>query len=177
MKPSKETLTNEQQLFAAEHHTLVYKYLHEHGLSVDDYYDVAVFGYLSACKRYLEQEALQQYSFTTIAWRAMDSAVSHERTKNTRQKRSAVLLSLDNNDLELFVSSAYVDQTELKDVWIILWKYATEKQMQAFILQYAGYKAQEIGEMCGGIKPGSVYSRLYRLRKKARKSLIGGTMI
>lgn len=168
MKPE-TALTNEQQVFATEHHTLIYKYLHSRGLPVDEYYDVVVFGYLQACKRYFEQEELQQYQFTTIAWQAMDSALSNEWKKRTRKKRSAVLLSFNKNGLELLVGSADVDHIELSFVWSVLQEHATVKQMQALVLQYAGYKALEIGEMCGGIKPGSVYSRLYRLRKKARK--------
>lgn len=170
MKPM-EALTKAQQDFAAEHHQLIYKYLHSHGLNADDYYDVAVFGYLRACKRYLAEEALQRYSFTTIAWRAMDSAVGNERRTGARQKRSAVLLSLDA-DMELFLGSTDADGSQLEYVWCTLGQYATEKQLQVFKIQLAGFKAREIGERCGGITPSSVYNRLYRLRKKARAQLV-----
>lgn len=60
-------LTPEQRLFAAEHHSLVYKFLKENHLSSDEFYDVVIFGYLRAVSRYFNEPELQQYSFTTIA--------------------------------------------------------------------------------------------------------------
>ena len=38
-------LTEEQRRFAEQNHALVYKFLHQHGLSVDEYYDIVVFGF------------------------------------------------------------------------------------------------------------------------------------
>lgn len=40
-------MTPAQQLFAEEHHNLVYAFLNEKKLPEDEYYDVVVFGYLS----------------------------------------------------------------------------------------------------------------------------------
>ena len=39
-------LTYEQQRFAADNHALVFKFLNEHKLPEDEFYDVVVFGYL-----------------------------------------------------------------------------------------------------------------------------------
>lgn len=41
-------MTPAQQLFAEEHHNLVYAFLNEKKLPEDEYYDVVVFGYLQA---------------------------------------------------------------------------------------------------------------------------------
>ena len=60
-------LTPEQCLFASEHHSLVYKFLNENHLPIDEFYDVVIFGYLRAVSRYFNEPELQQYSFTTIA--------------------------------------------------------------------------------------------------------------
>ena len=45
-------LTPEQCLFASEHHSLVYKFLNENHLPIDEFYDVVIFGYLRAVSRY-----------------------------------------------------------------------------------------------------------------------------
>ena len=50
-----KALTEEQRQFAAENHNLIYKYLWDRRLEIDDYYDIAVFGYLRAVKRYLTE--------------------------------------------------------------------------------------------------------------------------
>ena len=41
-------MTEEQRRYAAENHDLIYRFLREKGWSVDEYYDVAAFGYLTA---------------------------------------------------------------------------------------------------------------------------------
>lgn len=45
-------MTPAQQLFAEEHHNLVYAFLNEKKLPEDEYYDVVVFGYLQAVMDY-----------------------------------------------------------------------------------------------------------------------------
>lgn len=48
-------MTPAQQLFAEEHHNLVYAFLNEKKLPEDEYYDVVVFGYLQAVMDYTTQ--------------------------------------------------------------------------------------------------------------------------
>jgi len=105
-------LTQEQRDFADEHHNLMFAFLKRHGLSVTEYYDVVVFGYLRAVQCYLEQEHLQQeYQFTTIAWRAMHSAFVDRIRYHYRKKRFPQPLSLDfvyddsDNDERPFIAS------------------------------------------------------------------------
>ena len=61
-----QALTDEQRQFAAENHNLIYKYLWDRRLEIDDYYDIAVFGYLRAVKRYLTEPWLRRYQFSTV---------------------------------------------------------------------------------------------------------------
>lgn len=86
-----QTLTEEQRQFAADNHNLIYTYLWERQLGVDDYYDIAVFGYLRAVKRYLTEPWLRCYQFSTVAWHAMRQSISsfhraEERRKETERK-------------------------------------------------------------------------------------------
>ncbi len=46
-------LTNQESAFAAENHHYIYSFLQENDLPEEDYYDVAVFGYLDAVCRHL----------------------------------------------------------------------------------------------------------------------------
>lgn len=79
-------MTDEQRQFAATHHNLIYSFLHDKGWSVDDYYDIAVFGFLRSVIRYLTEPKLRQYAFSTIAWRAMGQSIStYYRSEARRQ--------------------------------------------------------------------------------------------
>ena len=89
-------LTPEQQSFAADNHNLVYAFLNEKKLSDDDFYDVVVFGYLRAVKRFFEEPNLsQKYSFSTIAWGAMRSKLFNHYKSNSRQGQYTSTVSLD----------------------------------------------------------------------------------
>lgn len=78
-------LTEEQRRFAEQNHNLVYTFLHQHGLSVDDYYDIVIFGFLLAVQRYLTDASLAPYAFSTVAWSAMESALrNHRRTAHRK---------------------------------------------------------------------------------------------
>ena len=63
MKP----LTPEQQAFAEEHHGLLLDFMAKHSLG-DDYYDLLANRYLKVVVRYLSEEALRKYSFSTVVW-------------------------------------------------------------------------------------------------------------
>lgn len=81
--------------FAAKQHGLVFSYLRKNNLDERDFYDVVVFGFLSAVQRYLSNPNLQRYRFSTIAWRSMQSSVSKELRANGVDKRNAQTVSLE----------------------------------------------------------------------------------
>lgn len=86
------TLTDAERLFATHYHHLIYEYLNIRKLSIDEYYDVVVFRYLRSVHRYFNEESLQRYTFKTVAFSAMRSAIGHEIDK---QKRRIQTISLD----------------------------------------------------------------------------------
>ena len=98
-------LTPEQRLFAAEHHGLVYTFLNNKHLPESEFYDVIIFGYLNAVHDYLTRKDLQNYSFSTIAWRDMSRSLSNYYRDQHRQKRNATVISIHisrpDNDLPL----------------------------------------------------------------------------
>lgn len=82
------TLSEAQRQFAAQRHNLIFTFLKKKRLLIDDYYDIAAFGFLSAVQRYLTEPALRQYSFSTIAFRAMKRSIASFRRTEARRKES-----------------------------------------------------------------------------------------
>ena len=80
-------MTPAQQLFAEEHHNLVYAFLNEKKLPEDEYYDVVVFGYLQAVMDYTTQGESSRFSFA--AWQTT-SAIRH--LPSVQRRRSASML-------------------------------------------------------------------------------------
>jgi len=85
---NKTPLTKEQNSFAAKHHGLILRFLNKRGYPEVDYYDIAVFGYISAVRSYLAREDLRNnYAFSTIAFKRMSSYVaSHIKAESDRAK-------------------------------------------------------------------------------------------
>ena len=145
-------LTPEQRLFAAEHHSLVYKFLKENHLSSDEFYDVVIFGYLRAVSRYFNEPELQQYSFTTIAWRRMLACISDYRRKQRRPKYDADIISLyakaseDSLPLEETVASPNPLMRQLEEQLLLhdLAKRVSKQQMHIVHLKSCGYNDRDI---------------------------------
>lgn len=91
----KAQLTIREREFAEQNHNVIYDYLHKKRLSIDEYYDIAVFGYIKAVIAYSRRKELRKYAFTTIAWKKIAGEIQNEQKK--REIRKAVLdtVSLD----------------------------------------------------------------------------------
>lgn len=145
-------LTAEQRDFAADHHGLVYKFLNENRLPESEFYDVVIFGYLRAVKRYLTESALQQYRFTTIAWSCMRVDLCNYFKKNHRQKRDAEILSIhiglgpDSYPLEETVAGQdnLMQQLETQLLLHELAGKVSRQQMDMVRLKTCGYNLREI---------------------------------
>jgi RNA polymerase sigma-70 factor (ECF subfamily) len=87
-----KALTKEQSDFAALHHDIVYGFLRKYGYSEEDFYDVAVFGYLDAVRDWFEQRLAEQYKFSTIAFRRMRfRVIDRLRAQNAGKRRAEAL--------------------------------------------------------------------------------------
>ena len=58
-------LSDIQKDFAEENHGLVYAFLNAHSLDEEEFYDVVIFGYLRAVRRYFTEAGLKKYKFGT----------------------------------------------------------------------------------------------------------------
>lgn len=86
-------LTPAEQAVAAQNFTLVFRFLRAQRLPVDDWFDVVIFRYLLTVKNWFSRPELYKYEFSTLAWRAMSSAVHNERQKQGRRIQT---ISLDD---------------------------------------------------------------------------------
>lgn len=88
-----ETLTEDERQFATIHYRMVNVFLCKRGLSYDEWWDISVIGYLKAVKLWFSRNDLHVYSFSTIAFHRMWSAVCNELKK---RKRRVKCVSLDD---------------------------------------------------------------------------------
>ncbi len=78
-------LTEDERDFAEKNHAAVLWFIKSYELDFDDYYDVAVMGYLKAVKKWFERPDIHRYSFLKIAKNCMRSYVGCEQRKRARE--------------------------------------------------------------------------------------------
>lgn len=88
-------MTLEERKFAEQNHGLVIDYLRCKRLPMDDFYDVVVFGYLSAVQQYFRNPPAG-VAFKAMAFRAMKDSILRDGEYNARAKRAGVTVSLDD---------------------------------------------------------------------------------
>ena len=88
-------MTQEEREYAEQRHDLVIDFLYRKHLSMDDYYDIVIFGYLSAVQQYFRNPPVG-VAFDAMAIRAMKDSILREGEYHSRAKRSGVSLSLDD---------------------------------------------------------------------------------
>lgn len=149
------SLTPEQREFAADHHNLIYAFLNKKKLRDDDFYDIVVFGFLRAVKRYFEEPELNQYSFSTIAWRGMESKVKDFYKSQNRRNYYGRTISLDailcnetSFSLEdtLFAPDPLMEQFETELLLHELASRVSRNQMAVVRMRTEGYNMREIAK-------------------------------
>lgn len=145
MKP----LTKTQADFAAEHHNLIYAFLNKRKYSVDDFYDIAVFGYLHAVQIYLEREELREYAFSTIAFQAMRRVMwNHFRAMNCQKRRAEVRPYDEDSDMPVYGGNAWAEpesRLEAKERKVTFLRVLTPMQSRVAHLRADGYSINEVG--------------------------------
>lgn len=87
-------MTPLQRQFADEHQDTVFRFLSHKNLSVEDYYDIVIFGYLQAVQEYDENPALARFQFNTIAWTKMSDCLGKHFSYENKPKRKAPMVSI-----------------------------------------------------------------------------------
>ena len=140
-----QTLTEEQRQFAAENHNLIYTYLWNRRLKVDDYYDIAVFGYLRAVKRYLTEPWLRRYQFSTVAWHAMRQSIAsfHRAEERRRETERKYLKTLQARPPDPF------EELEAKLLLHDLAAVSSQEQYDLASMRLQGYSVAETARTQG----------------------------
>lgn len=140
-----QTLTEEQRQFAAENHNLIYTYLWNRRLEVDDYYDIAVFGYLRAVKRYLTEPRLRRYQFSTVAWHAMRQSITsfHRAEERRRETERKYLKTLPARPPDPF------EELEAKLLLHNLAAVSSQEQYDLASMRLQGYSVAETARIQG----------------------------
>ena len=136
-------LSAKQRAFAGKNHRLVYKFLYENGLPADEYYDVVIFGYLRAVRRYLTDARLRRYRFSTIAWSCMRADLMNYVKTCERNKCT---VSLRDN---FTVQQTAWQHMEMGLLIHDLKSRVTKNQMEVILLRIYGYSVSEIAEIKG----------------------------
>ena len=104
-------LTPKETIFAAENLNIVWWYLDSNGLDRAEWFDVVIFRYLIAVKRWFALPDLQKFRFVNIACMAMKSAVGNERAKAARRPQAVSLYDVipGTEDLRLIDTIAAPD--------------------------------------------------------------------
>lgn len=90
-------MTPLQRQFAAEHQNVVFRFLNQKKLPIDDYYDIVIFGYLQAVQEYDENPALSRFQFSTIAWTRMNGCLCSHYTYENRKMRKAPTVNIHSH--------------------------------------------------------------------------------
>ncbi len=88
-------MAQEERDFAEQHHDLVIDFLRYKRLPMGDFYDVMIFGYLSAVQYYFRNPPAG-VKFKAMAFRAMKDSILWEGEYHSRAKRCGVTVGLDD---------------------------------------------------------------------------------
>ena len=167
-------LTPEQKQFAEDNHNIVYLFLRYKRLSLD-YYDIIIFGYLRAVRKYFERPELRQYQFRTIANYAMKTDLYNHYRKQSRQKRKAYVISLDtavSGDERLTLMDVIsVDDTDSASLLEEISEMISKEQFNIVRMKAEGYNDREIAKQYD-VPVHSIKEILSSIRERLYPSLV-----
>lgn len=166
-----QPLTTDESEFAQRHHNLVYRYLNQRHLPEDEYYDVVIFGYLLGVQKHFRYEELRKYSFTTLAWKSMDSCYINYVRQKYRPKRYASVTSLNDSKYGICLEETIPDSTDIVEEVIgllmcqeLLQPLNTQEQSIVELLM-EGYPVSYISKSLG-ISRGDILEKIDLIQKQ-----------
>ena len=169
-----EKLTEKEKKFAEDNHNLIYKYLREHGYSIEEHYSTAVFGYLTAVQAYHRKEKLNgNYNFSYIAYQYMRAEFSNQRKHDNAKKRIPMenIQSLDEEYEEsenlyncILGGKSAEDEVIDSERMTELLEILSAIQRKIISLRMGGFSNKEI-LLILEIKPSTYYKELCRIKE------------
>ena len=142
-------MTHEEREFAEQHHDIVIDYLRRKRLPMDDFYDIVIFGYLSAVQQYFRNPPAG-VEFKAMAFRAMKDAILRDGEYNARAKRCGYTVGLDTEGRHSTIPDQKQDierQTERKALLEQAAKIATPKENKIIELLVDGFALHEAARL------------------------------
>ena len=163
-----QPFTEQERKFAEENHNFIYGFLRKHGYSIEEFYNIAVFGYLKAVQVYHRKEKLNgNYNFSSIADKYMRAEISNHFKSESRKKRkpAGTIVSLDDDGMENNCVGGKSAEAEILDKETVkeLLDKLTEVQRKIAELKMDGYSNREV-YLFLEIKPSTYYKELQRIK-------------
>lgn len=164
MKP----LTEQEKKFSETNHNLIYGFLNKYQYSIEEFYNVAVVGYLEAVQAFHRKEKYKESTkFSSVAYKYMKSEISNHLRKEKAQKRK----SLENNiSLDIDTSNNFMNEPSAEnklmeaETILCLMENLSELQRKIARLKVEGYTNKEVfGKL--HMKQSTYYKELQRMRK------------
>lgn len=152
MRESKlEPLMEEEKKLAEENHNIVYAFLKYYGYSIEEYYNIAVFGYLKGVQTYYRQNE-KGYDLFFICWQYLRTEIkNHFRMENSmKRKPMEKILSLDveysemDNLYNIVKGKSLEDELTEKETVDEVLENLSEIQRKIAEMKMEGYKSKEI---------------------------------
>lgn len=171
-----QPLTEKEKQLSEKYHNAVYSFLHRHGYSIEEYYDVAIMGFLKGIQQYNRDESLHQWSILTICEYKMMNEVSAEKRKAGQSEISLdapyfegkdgselnLLDMLPTETLEEEFFRMQDEETQSERISAILEPY-TDIQRKIILLKADGHTHTEIANILN-ITFGTVGKELRKIR-------------
>lgn len=165
-------MTEIEKQFAEKNHNLIYGFLHKRGYSIEEYYQIAVFGFIKAVEVYHRKpDVAEKYDFPYIACQYMRAEVKdYVKTENNRKHKpeeSVVSLDAKADDLESLYNiigekSVETDMIERQAVLGLL-EPMTELQQKISVYKMNGFNNREICIMLK-VPESSFYAEMKRIK-------------
>lgn len=172
MRESKlQPLTATEKKSAEENHNIIYAFLKQNGYSIEEHYNIAVFGYLKGIQAYHRQKETN-YDLFYLCWQYMRSEMgNHFRMENTmKRKPMETVLSLDAEYSEMenlysriggkSLEDEMLEQEELAE----LLENLSDVQRKIIEMKLDGYKAKEIYVVLN-LKPATYFKKVQRIKE------------
>ena len=155
--------TEEEKMLAEKNHDLVYQFLRAHNYSMEDYYNIVVFGYLKGIQKYCKYDGNNtENNLVGICWNCMRSEMkTHFKMETAKKRQPAEIITTK-------VSSAE-DEVIALEILKSVMENLTIRQQNIITLKLLGYSNTEICLMMEMSK-----SSYYRELENIRQMIVDG---
>lgn len=163
-------MTEQQKQLVADNHQLIYEFLQNHDLSVDEYYDLAAIGLCEAAIAFNPEIS----SFMDLAYSCMYETIEKDANKETVPKKQMVYFQAEKQNKEGSIYAAIlgipsnenVEEQAVSSVSIHKFMYTLkERELQIFNLLDQGFTQCQISEKVGITQAGVSRVRARIIRK------------